>query len=63
MASELAAVTDFFDAMIFGMALPNVIGVYLIALVVKRELASYLARVRSGEIRNYRLKPLIDAAG
>jgi len=53
-ASNLGAVVDFSDAMIFVMALPNVIGLYLLAPVVKRELDSYLARVKSGEIKSYR---------
>ncbi len=57
-ASNLGAVVDFSDAMIFVMALPNVIGLYLLAPVVKRELASYMSRVNSGEIRNYRHNPL-----
>ncbi len=57
----MAAVVDYSDAMIFVMALPNVIGLYLLAPVVKRDLHSYLARVRSGEIRNYRSRPLTDA--
>ncbi|HET6602668.1 MAG TPA: alanine/glycine:cation symporter family protein [Xanthomonadaceae bacterium] len=52
-ASNLAAVVDFSDAMIFVMALPNVIGLYLLAPVVKRDLDSYLRRVKSGEIRPY----------
>ncbi len=59
-ASNLSAVVDFSDAMIFVMALPNVIGLYLLAPVVRRELASYFARVRSGEIRNYRKRPRVD---
>lgn len=57
-ASNLGAVVEFSDAMIFIMALPNVIGLYLLSPVVKRELASYLSRVKSGEIRNYRTHPL-----
>ena len=57
-ASNLGAVVNFSDAMIFVMALPNVIGLYLLSPVVKRELDSYFARVRSGEIRNYRQQPL-----
>lgn len=61
-ASNLSAVVDFSDAMIFVMALPNVIGLYLLAPVVKRELGSYLARVNSGEIRNYRERPLTEPA-
>ncbi len=62
-ASNLAAVVDFSDAMIFVMALPNIIGLYLLAPVVKRELDSYMARVNSGEIRNYRKQPLTEPAG
>ncbi|MDQ3511352.1 MAG: alanine:cation symporter family protein, partial [Pseudomonadota bacterium] len=57
-ASNLSAVVDFSDAMIFVMALPNLIGVYLLSPVIKRELNSYLARARSGEIRNYRTQPV-----
>ncbi len=49
--------------MIFVMALPNIIGLYLLAPVVKRDLDSYFARVHSGEIRNYRLTPLAEPAG
>lgn len=62
-ASNMAAVVEFSDSMIFVMALPNVIGLYLLAPVVKRELDSYLARVRSGEIRNYRKRPVAEPAG
>ncbi|MEM7708040.1 MAG: alanine/glycine:cation symporter family protein [Pseudomonadota bacterium] len=51
---NLTAVTDFSDAMILGMAFPNIIGLYLLGGVVKRELKSYLSRVRSGEIQSYR---------
>ncbi|MFK7955312.1 MAG: alanine/glycine:cation symporter family protein [Lysobacterales bacterium] len=51
---NLTAVTDFSDAMILGMAFPNIIGLYLLGGVVKRELKSYLSRVRSGEIQSYK---------
>ncbi len=50
----LGSVLDFSDAMIFAMAIPNILGIYLLAPVVKRELKSYLSRVKSGEIKNYR---------
>lgn len=50
----LTKVTDFSDAMIFAMAFPNVIGLYIMAPEVKRDLTSYLARVKSGEIRKFR---------
>lgn len=51
---NLSAVTDFSDAMILGMAFPNIIGLYLLGRVVKRELKSYMERVRSGEIKSFR---------
>ncbi len=51
---SLGPVIDFSDSMIFAMALPNVIGLYLLMPVVKREVASYWARIESGEIKRYR---------
>jgi alanine or glycine:cation symporter, AGCS family len=51
---NLGAVTDLSDAMIFIMALPNVIGIYLLAPVVKRELDSYWRRLNAGEIKRFR---------
>lgn len=50
----LTSVLDFSDAMIFAMALPNILGIYLLAPIVKREMKSYFDRVASGEIVNYR---------
>ena len=38
-------------------AVPNVIGLYLLAPVVRREMNSYFARVRSGDIRSTRVAP------
>lgn len=51
---NLNSIVDIGDALLFIMAIPNLIGVYLLAPVVKRELASYLARLKSGEIRSLR---------
>jgi AGCS family alanine or glycine:cation symporter len=48
---ELGAVIDFSDAMIFAMAVPNIIGLYLLMPVVRAELRSYGAKLASGEIR------------
>ena len=47
----LGSIVDIADALLFIMAIPNLIGVYLLMPVVKRELRSYLARLKSGEIR------------
>ena len=47
--TQLDAVLDFTDAMVFAMALANVTGMYLLAPVVRRELDRYWARVRGAE--------------
>lgn len=48
------AVIDFSDAAIFAMSIFNIIGLYFLMPVVKKELQSFLARVDSGEIKRYR---------
>lgn len=47
--SALDSVLGFSDAAIFLMSVPNVIGLYLLAGVLKRELTQYRAKVASGE--------------
>lgn len=47
---SLGPVIDFSDAMIFLMAIPNVIGLYILMPEVKRDLKIYQAKLRSGEI-------------
>jgi AGCS family alanine or glycine:cation symporter len=51
---QASAVIDFGDMMILGMAFPNIFGVVLLSGRVKRELDSYMARLRSGEIQRVR---------
>ena len=41
---ELKAVLDFSDAMVFLIAVPNIIGLYLYAPEIKRDLNEYLAK-------------------
>ena len=48
---NLGSIVDIADALLFIMAIPNLIGVYMLMPVVKRELQSYQARRRSGELR------------
>lgn len=50
---SFGAVIDFSDAAIFAMSIFNIIGLYFLMPVVKAELASFVARVRTGEIRKY----------
>ena len=52
-AMNLGPVIDFSDAAIFAMALVNILGLYILMPVVKREMDSYLARLRSGEIKRF----------
>jgi len=51
---NLEAVLNFSDALIFIVALPNIIGLYILAPVIKNELASYQARLKNGSIPNFR---------
>ena len=53
-AMNLGPVIDFSDAAIFAMALVNILGLYFLMPVVRGEMDSYLARLRSGEIRRYK---------
>ena len=52
-AANLGPVIDFSDAAIFAMAVVNIIGLYFLMPVVKRELDSYLSRLKSGEIKKF----------
>ena len=54
---NLDQLVDFADAIYFMMAVPNVIGMYLLAPVVKREMKSYFERLRRGEIKSLREPP------
>ncbi|MHA6347469.1 alanine/glycine:cation symporter family protein [Roseivivax sp. CAU 1761] len=52
-AASLDPVIAFSDAALFSMAIFNVIGLYFLMPVVKREVQSYTAKLKSGEIRRY----------
>jgi len=53
-ASSLGSVVDFTDMMILSLAFPNILGLYIMAPEVKRDLVSYLKRLKSGEIKRYK---------
>lgn len=53
-AASLDPVIDFSDAAIFAMAVVNIIGLYLLMPIVKKELDSYLTRLRNGEIKRFK---------
>lgn len=47
-------VFNFGDAMIFAMCFPNVLGLYFLAPEIRKDLNSYMDRVKSGEIKRYK---------
>ncbi len=51
---SFGAVIDFSDAAIFAMSIANIIGLYLLAPVVRAEYTKFMAKVRSGEFKRYR---------
>jgi len=51
---QLGPILDISDALVFLIAVPNILGLYFLAPIVKRELDSYFARVKSGEIKKYK---------
>ena len=56
---QLGAIIDFSDALFFAMALINIIGLYILAPVVKRDLESYWSRLQAGQLTRYRTSWLI----
>ncbi|HKL05080.1 MAG TPA: alanine/glycine:cation symporter family protein [Roseovarius sp.] len=52
-SANLGPVIDFSDAAIFAMAVVNVFGLYFLMPIVRRELHSYLERLKSGEIKKF----------
>ncbi|TNJ47797.1 sodium:alanine symporter family protein [Phaeobacter sp. B1627] len=52
-AASLGPVIDFSDAAIFAMAVVNIFCLYFLMKIVRKELASYSARLESGEIKKY----------
>ena len=50
---QLGPILDISDAFVFLICVPNILGLYFLAPIVKKELDSYLARLESGEIKKY----------
>ena len=51
---NLSAVLDFSDALIFLVALPNILGLYMMSGEVRSDLRDYLSRVKSGAIKKFK---------
>ena len=56
-AIQIGSVLDLSDALVFVICIPNLLGLYLLAPIVRRELAAYEAKLASGEIVNFRRAP------
>lgn len=46
---NLSSIVDISDALIYAMAIPNIIGMYLLAPIVKKDLKAYTAKLHAGE--------------
>ena len=51
---QLGPILDISDALVFLICVPNILGLYFLAPIVKKEMDNYLSRVKSGEIKNFR---------
>ncbi len=51
---QLGPILDISDALVFLICVPNILGLYFLAPVVKRELKSYQARLANGEIKKFK---------
>ncbi|EAP76029.1 Na(+)-linked D-alanine glycine permease [Roseovarius nubinhibens ISM] len=51
---QLGPILDISDALVFLICVPNILGLYFLAPIVKREMQSYMARLESGEIKSFR---------
>lgn len=51
---QLGPILDISDAMVFLICVPNILGLYFLAPVVKKELKAYMALLDSGEIKKYK---------
>ncbi len=50
---QLGPILDISDALVFLICVPNILGLYVLAPVVRAEMLSYKARLESGEIKRY----------
>ncbi|MCU9849793.1 alanine:cation symporter family protein [Defluviimonas sp. WL0024] len=50
---QLGPILDISDALVFLICVPNILGLYFLAPIVRREMDDYRARLARGEIRKY----------
>ena len=53
---NLGIVIDFDDILFLSMAIPNLIGMYIMSNVIKDEVTSYVSRLKAGKFEALRKK-------
>ena len=51
---QLGPILDISDALVFLICVPNILGLYFLAPIVKKEMNSYFDRIKSGEIKKFK---------
>ena len=51
---QLGPILKISDALVFLICIPNILGLYLLAPSVKKDMKSYFDRIKSGEIKKYK---------
>ncbi len=51
---QLGPILDISDALVFLICVPNILGLYILSPIVKRELDTYMGKIKSGEIQKYK---------
>ena len=51
---QLGPLLDMSDAFVFLICVPNILGLYFLAPIVRREMDSYMDRLKSGEIKRFK---------
>ncbi len=51
---QLGPILDISDALVFLICVPNILGLYFLAPIVKRELDAYMSKLESGEIKKFK---------
>ncbi|WP_166415594.1 alanine/glycine:cation symporter family protein [Cochlodiniinecator piscidefendens] len=51
---QLGPILDISDALVFLIAVPNILGLYFLAPLVRAEMNAYMARLKSGEIKKFK---------
>lgn len=51
---SLGSIMDISDALVFVVCVPNIVGLFMLAPVVKAEVNDFLSRIKAGKVKNFR---------